>query len=209
MEEATRRSYQFWDTQPVPKLGIDHLSNCAHSSFIIILVPWSNVSFFLSRSVHFHLYNICFLETHDLWHSVFWVWHLFVRLFAGETVTSHGSIEPDKDNIREEPYSLPQGFSWDALDLGNAAVVQHSNHYIYPSNSYTYKYTPGNNSFKAFFHFFFSLWSWKSCTLSSMRTTWRMMTTCFVSITLLNFCFGKNDWLESLKDRFKVMKNLI
>ena len=22
MEEATRRSYQFWDTQPVPKLGI-------------------------------------------------------------------------------------------------------------------------------------------------------------------------------------------
>lgn len=25
MEEATRRSYQFWDTQPVPKLGIDHL----------------------------------------------------------------------------------------------------------------------------------------------------------------------------------------
>lgn len=22
MEEATRRSYQFWDTQPVPKLGV-------------------------------------------------------------------------------------------------------------------------------------------------------------------------------------------
>lgn len=122
--------------------------------------------------------------------------YLFVCLFVGETVTSHGWIEPDKDNIREEPYSLPQGFSWDALDLGNAAVVQHSNHYIYPSNSYTYKYTPGKNSSKALFHFFFSLWSWKSCTLSSMRTTWRMMTTCFVSITLLNFCFGKNDWLE-------------
>ncbi|MED6261471.1 glycylpeptide N-tetradecanoyltransferase [Ataeniobius toweri] len=60
MEEASRRSYQFWDTQPVPKLG--------------------------------------------------------------ETVTSHGSIEPDKDHIREEPYSLPQGFSWDTLDLGNPAV---------------------------------------------------------------------------------------
>lgn len=42
---------------------------------------------------------------------------------SGETVTSHGSIEPDKDNIREEPYSLPQGFSWDTLDLGNPAVV--------------------------------------------------------------------------------------
>ncbi|KAG9337603.1 hypothetical protein JZ751_028455 [Albula glossodonta] len=60
MEEASRRSYQFWDTQPVPKLG--------------------------------------------------------------EMVTSHGCIEPDKANIREEPYSLPQGFSWDALDLGNPAV---------------------------------------------------------------------------------------
>lgn len=42
---------------------------------------------------------------------------------SGETVTSHGCIEPDKDGIREEPYSLPQGFSWDTLDLGNAAVV--------------------------------------------------------------------------------------
>lgn len=43
---------------------------------------------------------------------------------TGETVTSHGSIEPDKDNIREEPYSLPQGFSWDTLDLGDPAVVR-------------------------------------------------------------------------------------
>lgn len=43
---------------------------------------------------------------------------------AGETVTSHGSIEPDKDQIREEPYSLPQGFSWDTLDLGNPGVVR-------------------------------------------------------------------------------------
>lgn len=52
----------------------------------------------------------------------------FVRLLfaflSGETVTSHGSIEPDKDSIREEPYSLPQGFSWDTLDLGNPAVVR-------------------------------------------------------------------------------------
>lgn len=41
-------------------------------------------------------------------------------------MTSHGSIEPDKDHIREEPYSLPLGFSWDTLDLGNAAVVRGS-----------------------------------------------------------------------------------
>lgn len=39
-------------------------------------------------------------------------------------MTSHGSIEPDKDAIREEPYSLPQGFSWDTLDLGDPAVVR-------------------------------------------------------------------------------------
>lgn len=53
----------------------------------------------------------------------------------GETVTSHGSIEPDKDNIREEPYSLPQGFSWDTLDLGNPAVVRKM--YQYKHSYYT------------------------------------------------------------------------
>lgn len=38
-------------------------------------------------------------------------------------VTSHGPIEADKENIRQEPYSLPQGFMWDTLDLSNADVV--------------------------------------------------------------------------------------
>lgn len=49
MEEATRRSYQFWDTQPVPKLGIDRLCNCTHSSFIIIylFLDLTSVFFFL------------------------------------------------------------------------------------------------------------------------------------------------------------------
>lgn len=46
-----------------------------------------------------------------------------LHFLSGETVTSHGCIEPDKDSIREEPYSLPQGFSWDTLDLGSPAVV--------------------------------------------------------------------------------------
>uniref|UniRef100_A0A8C5Y5J8 Glycylpeptide N-tetradecanoyltransferase n=1 Tax=Microcebus murinus TaxID=30608 RepID=A0A8C5Y5J8_MICMU len=46
MEEASKRSYQFWDTQPVPILG--------------------------------------------------------------EVVNTHGPVEPDKDNIRQEPYTLPQ-----------------------------------------------------------------------------------------------------
>ncbi|KAM6163557.1 glycylpeptide N-tetradecanoyltransferase 1-like [Rhynchocyon petersi] len=61
MEEASKRSYQFWDTQPVPKLG--------------------------------------------------------------EVVNTHGPVEPDKDNIRQEPYTLPQGFTWDALDLGDRGVL--------------------------------------------------------------------------------------
>ncbi|KAJ8389937.1 hypothetical protein AAFF_G00112220 [Aldrovandia affinis] len=86
MEEASRRSYQFWDTQPVPKLG--------------------------------------------------------------EMVTSHGCIEPDKANIREEPYSLPQGFSWDALDLGNPAVLKelytllNENYVEDDDNMFRFDYSP-------------------------------------------------------------------
>lgn len=45
-------------------------------------------------------------------------------IFADEVVTSHGPIEADKENIRQEPYSLPQGFMWDTLDLSNADVVR-------------------------------------------------------------------------------------
>lgn len=44
-------------------------------------------------------------------------------VFADEVVTTHGPIEPDKENIRQEPYSLPQGFMWDTLDLSNSEVV--------------------------------------------------------------------------------------
>ncbi|KAG8138923.1 putative Glycylpeptide N-tetradecanoyltransferase protein, partial [Naja naja] len=62
IDEATKRKYQFWDTQPVPKLS--------------------------------------------------------------EVITSHGAIEPDKDNIRIEPYSLPQGFTWDTLDLSNTEILK-------------------------------------------------------------------------------------
>lgn len=43
-----------------------------------------------------------------------------------EVITSHGAIEPDKDNVRLEPYSLPQGFMWDTLDLSNAEVVSNT-----------------------------------------------------------------------------------
>ncbi|XP_066519035.1 glycylpeptide N-tetradecanoyltransferase 1b [Hoplias malabaricus] len=36
-----------------------------------------------------------------------------------EEVTSHGPIESEKQSIREECYSLPQGFCWDTLDVEN------------------------------------------------------------------------------------------
>ena len=45
---------------------------------------------------------------------------------ADEVITSHGAIEADKDHVRQEPYSLPQGFMWDTLDLGNADVVSNA-----------------------------------------------------------------------------------
>ncbi|KAJ1136533.1 hypothetical protein NDU88_002948 [Pleurodeles waltl] len=86
MEEATKRSYQFWDTQPVPKLG--------------------------------------------------------------EVVNTHGPIEPDKDNIRQEPYTLPQGFMWDALDLGDRAVLKelytllNENYVEDDDNMFRFDYSP-------------------------------------------------------------------
>lgn len=60
--------------------------------------------------------------------NVFWIENSCVfdrscAIFADEVVTSHGPIEADKENIRQEPYSLPQGFMWDTLDLSNADVV--------------------------------------------------------------------------------------
>lgn len=38
-------------------------------------------------------------------------------------MNTHGPVEPDKDSIRQEPYTLPQDFAWDALDLGDRGVV--------------------------------------------------------------------------------------
>ncbi|XP_077406405.1 glycylpeptide N-tetradecanoyltransferase 2-like [Vanacampus margaritifer] len=63
LQQAMRRSYKFWNTQPVPKLG--------------------------------------------------------------EVVISHGQItEGEEASAREEPYSLPQGFSWDTLDLSRPELMQ-------------------------------------------------------------------------------------
>ena len=42
----------------------------------------------------------------------------------GEVVNMHGPVEPDEDNIRQEPYTLPQGFTWDTLDQGDHGVLK-------------------------------------------------------------------------------------
>lgn len=56
------------------------------------------------------------------WNISLFVFFSF-SLYLDEVITSHGAIEADKENVRQEPYSLPQGFMWDTLDLGNAEVV--------------------------------------------------------------------------------------
>ncbi|KAM6216202.1 glycylpeptide N-tetradecanoyltransferase 2 [Rhynchocyon petersi] len=86
IDEAAKHRYQFWDTQPVPKLN--------------------------------------------------------------EVITSHGAIEPDKDNVRQEPYSLPQGFMWDTLDLSNAEVLKelytllNENYVEDDDNMFRFDYSP-------------------------------------------------------------------
>lgn len=42
----------------------------------------------------------------------------------GDNVTSHGPVAEGEGRVRTEPYSLPQGFSWDTLDLANTAVLK-------------------------------------------------------------------------------------
>ncbi|CAN9509239.1 unnamed protein product [Ophioblennius macclurei] len=42
----------------------------------------------------------------------------------GDSVTTHGPIAASEGSIREEPYSLPQGFSWDNLDLSSPPVLR-------------------------------------------------------------------------------------
>lgn len=46
--------------------------------------------------------------------------------FLDESVSINGPIEPDKpiESIRQEPYSLPDGFHWDTLDVNDALVLK-------------------------------------------------------------------------------------
>lgn len=55
--------------------------------------------------------------------AYFYLFFVICTSFIGEVINTYGPIEPDKDNIRKEPYSLPHGFTWDALDLSDRSVV--------------------------------------------------------------------------------------
>lgn len=46
--------------------------------------------------------------------------------FLDEKITESGPIEPDKEisEIRAEPYSLPDGFMWDTLNLDEPLVLK-------------------------------------------------------------------------------------
>lgn len=45
--------------------------------------------------------------------------------FVDEVITTNEPIEPDVpvDQIRKEPYTLPDGFIWDTLDLEESSAV--------------------------------------------------------------------------------------
>jgi len=41
----------------------------------------------------------------------------------GDKIIEVGKIEPDKEEVRKEPYSLPGGFEWNTLDLSSQAEL--------------------------------------------------------------------------------------
>lgn len=52
--------------------------------------------------------------------------NVYLYVFAEEEISVNGPIEPDKpiESIRQEPYSLPDGFNWDTLDVNDALVLK-------------------------------------------------------------------------------------
>ncbi|XP_074519739.1 glycylpeptide N-tetradecanoyltransferase 2-like [Halichoeres trimaculatus] len=42
----------------------------------------------------------------------------------GESIETHGPIVEGETSVRTEPFSLPQGFSWDTLDLSSPSVLR-------------------------------------------------------------------------------------
>ncbi|KAI3365267.1 hypothetical protein L3Q82_010360 [Scortum barcoo] len=42
----------------------------------------------------------------------------------GDNIVTHGPLIVDETSVRKEPYSLPQGFCWDSLDLSSPTVLR-------------------------------------------------------------------------------------
>ena len=40
-----------------------------------------------------------------------------------ERIVEAGPVEPDKDEVREDPYSLSDKFMWDEVDLNDPAQI--------------------------------------------------------------------------------------
>ncbi|XP_050659252.1 glycylpeptide N-tetradecanoyltransferase 2 isoform X1 [Macaca thibetana thibetana] len=117
IDEAAKHRYQFWDTQPVPKLEM-----------LFQYVAWAGLELLGSSDPPA-------LASQS-------------AAVTDEVITSHGAIEPDKDNVRQEPYSLPQGFMWDTLDLSNAEVLKelytllNENYVEDDDNMFRFDYSP-------------------------------------------------------------------
>ncbi|XP_053494997.1 glycylpeptide N-tetradecanoyltransferase 1b [Ictalurus furcatus] len=66
----------------------------------------------------------------------------------GEEVTSHGPIQSEKPKIRQECYSLPEGFCWDTVDLenpeqlGELCTLLNENYTEEDDNTLRFHYSP-------------------------------------------------------------------
>lgn len=48
---------------------------------------------------------------------------LIFFFFTDEKIVTNEPIEPDKDSVRADPYSLPADFHWDTLNLDDPLVL--------------------------------------------------------------------------------------
>lgn len=46
-------------------------------------------------------------------------------MVSDDSTVTHGPIVEGETSVRKEPYSLPQGFTWDTLDLSSPTVVSY------------------------------------------------------------------------------------
>ncbi|KAM9336322.1 glycylpeptide N-tetradecanoyltransferase 2-like [Symphorus nematophorus] len=74
-----------------------------------------------------HLFSLGPVQPKTLQHAKkhtyrFWETQPVPKL--GDSTVTHGPISEAEASVRKEPYSLPQGFSWDTLDLSSPTVLR-------------------------------------------------------------------------------------